>query len=77
MNLPTEFQFTDVCILPIMLNLYHILGITTLWANSADVKDNFFLIFLQKVDFDISCKLSPNLHEMSKPIFLEKYLAAI
>ena len=28
-----------------------------------------FSYFSQKIGFDILCKLSPNLHEISKPIF--------
>ena len=30
--------------------------------------DDIFLIFSKKIGFDIPCKLSPNLHEMPKPI---------
>ena len=49
------------------------------WVNiSADILKFFvllcFVVFFQKIDFDILCKLSPgdNLHEMSKPIFWKK-----
>ena len=35
----------------------------------------YFSYFSQKLDFDISCKMSPldghNLHEMSNPVFWE------
>ena len=44
---------------------------TTFWV--LDVK-LVFVLFVRKIGFDISCKLSPkgdNLHEMLKPIFLE------
>ena len=44
-----------------------ILTFTTRWANSTD---NILTIFV--LVFDILCKVPPNLHEMSKPIFLEK-----
>ena len=50
---------------------------TPLWANSADhtLMIIFFLIFTQKKGFDISFHVSfgDNLHELSKPVFLEKY----
>ena len=48
------------------------LTFTIVWADSADDKLMiFFSYFSQKLDFDISCQLTPNLHEISKPIFLE------
>ena len=37
-----------------------------------DILKKTFLIFPQKIGFDISCKLSPKLHELSKPNFWEK-----
>ena len=42
----------------------------TLWANSADGKLMVFVLFYQKIGFDILCK-GDNLHEMSNPIFWE------
>ena len=36
----------------------------------------YFFLFFQKTGYDISCKLSPfgdDLHEMSNPVFWEKY----
>ena len=35
---------------------------------------NIFLILIQKIGIDISCKLSPGdkLHELSEPIFWER-----
>ena len=46
---------------------------TILWANTGDNKLMifFFSYFFQKTEFEISCKLSPNLHEMSNPDFKE------
>ena len=37
-----------------------------------DILKYFSFYFSQKIGFDISCKIGDNLHEMSKPIFLEK-----
>ena len=48
-------------------NLYYSLG-------KFSKQNDIFLIFSQKIGFDISCKLSPfgdSLHDMSKPIFIE------
>ena len=55
--------------------LHNKLTFTTVWANSADDKlIVFFSSFSQKMGFDISCSISTadNLHEMSKPVSLEK-----
>ena len=51
----------------------HTRGLTSTTLRASSVVDDLMMVsyFPQKTGFDISCKLSPNLHEMYKPVFRE------
>ena len=59
----------ETVLLNLQINAKHLVC----WVKiSADNILKYFLYFPQKIGFDISCKLSPNLHEKSVPIFWEQ-----